>query len=160
VDIKVLVADCRNKRHAEDIVFLLNVYAADPMGGGAALDENVKEHVVAELARIPHAFSVLCYVDNSPAGLANCFRGFSTFKCKPIINIHDFVVAPEFRRQGISQRLLERIEELARETGCYKITLEVLEGNEPAQRAYTRFGFKGYQLDPATGKALFWEKII
>ena len=40
------------------------------------------------------------------------------------------------------------------------VTLEVLDGNAPARRAYQRFDFTAYELDPAQGKALFWEKKI
>jgi GNAT superfamily N-acetyltransferase len=160
VNIELLVADYTHANHAEDIGFLLDCYARDPMGGGAGLNEYVKHNIAAELARIPSAFSVLCYVNEKPAGLANCFHGFSTFKCKPLINIHDLVVIAEFRGQGLSLRLLEKVEEIAQAKGCCKLTLEVLEGNNTAQQAYTRFGFAGYQLDPGMGKALFWEKAL
>jgi hypothetical protein len=36
----------------------------------------------------------------------------------------------------------------------------VLEGNTIAMAAYRSLGFEGYQLDPALGKALFWEKKL
>lgn len=160
MSIDILIADYLNEKHAKDIGFLLDGYASDPMGGGNGLDEYVKKNLAAELAKRPYAFSVLCYVDNKPAGLANCFEAFSTFKCKPIVNIHDMVVANEFRGQGISQRLLEKIENIAKEKGCCKLTLEVLEGNQAAKQAYIKFGFTGYQLDPLMGKALFWEKAL
>jgi ribosomal protein S18 acetylase RimI-like enzyme len=93
-------------------------------------------------------------------GLINCFEGFSTFKCKPLVNIHDVVVIDGYRGQGVSQRMMDKVEEIARQRGCCKLTLEVLEGNKPAQRAYLRYGFSGYQLDPETGHALFWEKYL
>ncbi|MCK5098359.1 MAG: GNAT family N-acetyltransferase, partial [Desulfobacteraceae bacterium] len=112
------------------------------------------------LSKVPHAFSVLCYVDDRPAGLVNCFEGFSTFKCKPLINIHDMYVSNEFRGLGISQKLLTCVEEKAQEKGCCKITLEVLEGNKTAQSAYVKYGFTGYELDPVLGKALFWQKSL
>jgi len=51
-------------------------------------------------------------------------------------------------------------EKIARESGCCKITLEVLEGNHVARAAYSAFGFKGYELDPKMGKALFLEKKL
>lgn len=158
--IDILIADYHDKKHAADLAFLLDRYARDPMGGGIGLDDNIKRHLAAQLAEVPNAFSVLCYVDRKPVGLANCFQGFSTFKCRPLINIHDLVVIEEFRGRGLSQRLLEKIEQIALETGCCKLTLEVLEGNGTARNAYTRFGFAGYELDPSMGKALFWEKTL
>lgn len=158
--IDVLCADYRNPRHAADIVQLLNAYASDPMGGGKPLAPLVQENLVASLAVLPHAVSLLCYVDGQRAGLANCFEGFSTFNCRKLLNIHDMAVLAEFRGLGLSQHLLREVEVVARERGCAKLTLEVLEGNEPAKSAYKKFGFDSYELDPALGRALFWQKSL
>lgn len=160
MNIEVLTADYNNARHATDLVYLLNSYAMDPMGGEAALPQAVQQSLASELAKIPTAFSVLCYVDNKPAGLVNCFTGFSTFKCKPLVNIHDVTVFKDFRGLGLSQRMLKKVEQIARERGCCKLTLEVLEGNEIARNAYLKLGFDSYELDPAMGRALFWQKLI
>lgn len=156
----IVDADYSDPRHAADIASLLNSYACDPMGGGVPLAESVLASLVSELSKRPHAFSVLCYVDGRAAGLVNCFEGFSTFKCRPLVNIHDVVVLGEYRGRRISQRMLARVEEIARARGCCKLTLEVLEGNRAAREAYLRFGFAGYQLDPANGRAEFWEKPL
>jgi len=130
------------------------------MGGGKGLDEGVKPRLVAELAKVPTAFSLLCYVDDVAAGLANCFHGFSTFQCRPLVNVHDLVVIPPFRGLGLSQRLLEKVQETAIGKGGCKITLEVLESNTVARRAYEKFGFRAYALEGVMGKALFWEKPL
>ena len=158
--IEVLVADYLNDRHAKDLVMLLNAYAEDPMGGGKPLGEHVMTHLAAELHALPGAFSVLCYVDDKAVGLINCLSSFSTFRCKPVINIHDITVDGAIRSVGICQRMLTKVQEIAQRRGCSKLTLEVLEGNEPAMRAYKKFGFNGYELDPAHGRAMFWEKAL
>ena len=44
--------------------------------------------------------------------------------------------------------------------GCCKLTLEVLDGNAPAKAAYEKFGFASYELDPAVGGALCWQKKL
>ncbi|MFT6915472.1 MAG: ribosomal protein S18 acetylase RimI-like enzyme [Motiliproteus sp.] len=160
MNIEVLIADYLNDQHAKDIGYLLNNYAQDPMGGGAPLSESIIENLALALSRLPHAFSVICYVDGQPAGLINCFEAFSTFACKPLINIHDLAVVSEFRGLNISQLMLAKVEEKGREKGCCKITLEVLEGNKIARNSYLKFGFDGYELDPEMGKALFWQKKI
>lgn len=157
---EILIADYLNSQHGNDISFLMNAYALDPMGGGTALPEHVQNNLAAELAKIPYVFSVICYVEGNAAGLINCVEGFSTFKCKPLVNIHDVVVLDEFRGQGLSQLMLEKVEEIAREKGCCKLTLEVLQGNKLAQNAYQKQGFGGYQLDPAMGHAMFWQKSL
>jgi len=156
--IEVLRADYLNALHAEGIGYLLNNYAEDPMGGGRSLPDNIQKNLANELSKIPHALSIICYVDGKPAGLINCFEAFSTFKCQPLLNIHDIVVVKEFRGLGISQLMLTKVEEAAKEKGCCKMTLEVLEGNEVARNSYIKFGFDGYELDPTMGKALFWQK--
>lgn len=160
MNIEVKIADYLNEEQAIDIAYLLDAYSQDQMGGSQALPESVKSNLVKELSKLPHAFSIICYVNNKPAGLVNCFESFSTFKCKPLINIHDVVVVNEFRGLGLSQKMLSKVEEIAKSKGCCKITLEVLEGNKVAQSAYLKFGFAGYELDPLMGKALFWQKNV
>jgi ribosomal protein S18 acetylase RimI-like enzyme len=157
---EVIKADYLNEQHQHEIPMLLNLYASDPMGGGEPLSEEAIDSLVPELAKLPHAFSVIAYVDGKPAGLVNCFEVFSTFQCKPIINIHDVVVASDFRGYGISHKMLSKVEEIARSKGCCKMTLEVLSKNEVATSAYRKFGFSDYVLDPEAGTALFWEKPI
>jgi ribosomal protein S18 acetylase RimI-like enzyme len=56
--------------------------------------------------------------------------------------------------------MLARAEAIARERGCCKMTLEVLEGNRTAQALYKSLGFAGYELDPEMGKAMFWQKLL
>lgn len=157
---EILQADYSNPQHAADMGYLINAYARDPMGGGAALPGEVSETLAAELGKRPHAFSILCYVDSEPAGLCNCFELFSSFAGKPLVNIHDIVVIEKFRGRGLSRLMLDAVETMALERGCCKLTLEVLEGNHTARAAYQRFGFGAYQLDPEHGKALFWEKSL
>ncbi|MBT0586964.1 GNAT family N-acetyltransferase [Alteromonas oceanisediminis] len=163
VDFKI--ADYRDPVHADAVFTLLNAYARDPMGGGEALADDVQQRLIATLIETPHAFSVLGWMkteseEHSPVALANCLMGFSTFKAKPLINIHDCYVAPECRGQHVGQQLLHEIELIGRERNCCKITLEVLQGNVQAQGAYRKFGFAEYGLDPASGSAMFWEKAL
>ena len=158
--IKVVKADYNNPSHAKHLILALDSYAKDPMGGGRGLALEVKDNLVSQLQKLPHAFSLLAYADDKLAGLTNCFHLFSTFSCKPLINIHDLIVLNKFRGKGISQQMLKRVEDIAVELSCCKITLEVLSGNEVAKSAYRKFGFKDYELDPEKGSALFWEKSL
>lgn len=160
MDVEIIQADYSNPRHGNDLVEVLNAYASDPMGGGKPLSDFARANLVGKLAQLPHAFSILAYVDGEPAGLVNCFETLSSFACQPLINIHDLAVSAKFRGRGLSQKLLEKVEAIARERDCCKITLEVLSNNPVAKNAYTKFGFAGYELDPATGHALFWEKAL
>ena len=154
------IADFSNPAHASAIVYLLNEYAKDDMGGGEPLSTYTQANLVKEMAKRPTIHVVLAFIDGKPAGLINCIEGFSTFACKPLLNIHDVVVLAEHRGQGISSQLLQKVEVIATHLGCCKLTLEVLEGNKLAQAAYAANGFAGYQLDPEMGRAMFWQKKL
>jgi GNAT superfamily N-acetyltransferase len=158
--IEIFEADLSILAHAEAMVQLMDEYALDPMGGGKSLSDYVKTNLSAELAKRKAAHVILAFVDAEPAGLVVCLEGFSTFACKPLLNIHDVIVALPYRGRGLSKLLLQKAEEIAFDLGCCKLTLEVLEGNHVAQSAYKACGFSGYELNPLMGKALFWEKKL
>lgn len=158
--IQIRLVDYGDPQQAQQLVKLMDIYARDPMGGGEALQDAVKQRLVNELAQVPGAFSLLAYRDGNAVGLVNCLMGFSTFQAKPLVNIHDVIVLPEQRGQGIAGQLLAQVEDIAHERGCCKLTLEVLETNRSAQRAYSAIGFAPYQLNPETGNALFWQKNL
>lgn len=158
--ISIITTDLQIEKHQTDFLTLLNAYATDIMGGGKAIDSNLQKPLIEGLINTPHKLILLAYEDDKPIAIANCFFGFSTFKAKPLLNIHDFAVVPEQRGKGVAKLLLERIETEAQKRGCCKITLEVLEGNTRAQKIYKDFGFDAYELDPTAGKALFFEKEL
>ncbi len=161
--VHVCQADYADPSHARAVVQLLDAYAQDAMGGGEALSEYARTHVVAALAARPTAFSVLAFASadaSMPVGLANCIEGFSTFACQPLVNVHDLVVADGFRGQRIGERLLDFVAELARQRGACKVTLEVLQGNHAAMRLYQRCGFAPYELDPAMGNAQLLQRWL
>ena len=160
MSIRTFVADYHDAAQAAALVDLLDAYARDPAGGGTALDAAVREGLPAALAARPQAFSVLAFDGDTPVGLINCIEGFSTFACKPLVNVHDVVVLPSHRGQRVAQQMFALVEREARKRGACKLTLEVLSGNVPALRSYEREGFIGYQLDPAFGHAIFLQKKL
>lgn len=155
----IALADYRDPCDAADVVVLLDAYARDPMGGGDPLSDTVKARLPGDLAANPQAFSLLARLDDKAVGLANCFMGYSTFAAAPLVNIHDLAVLPHKRGKGIGKALLAAIEAEALKRGACKVTLEVLSGN-PARHLYEACGYGDYQLDPATGHALFWQKRL
>ena len=152
--------DYHNTDHGTALVHILNEYAKDPMGGGQALAQQVQQQLVERLQHVPGAISLLAYDGEKPIGLLNAFTGFSTFAAKPLVNIHDLAVLKAYRGQGVAHRLLSECENIAKELGCCKLTLEVLAGNVSAKKSYQRFGFANYELDKACGGAEFWEKKL
>jgi ribosomal protein S18 acetylase RimI-like enzyme len=153
-------ADYADPAHAAALVLLLDAYASDPAGGGKGLSAFAKANLVAGLAARPQAYSVLAFDGEQPVGLVNCIEGFSTFACKPLVNVHDVAVLASHRGRGVAEQMLALAEQIARERGAVKLTLEVLSGNRPAMRLYERIGFAGYQLDPALGSAHFLQKWL
>ena len=161
--VRIHPVDYRAAQDAADVRAMLDLYARDPMGGGEALDVDVLGRLCGDLAARADAFSFLAYVDTphlKAVGLINCFEGYSTFKARPLLNIHDIVVHPDYRGAGVGQALLGAAHDLARARGSCKLTLEVLSGNGVAMRSYARFGFANYQLDPAAGQAVLMQKWL
>ena len=158
--ISICLADYTNPVHARAIVDLLDAYAQDPAGGGQALSAFAKTHLIRELIKRPQAFSVLAFDADTPVGLVNCIEGFSTFACKPLVNIHDVVVLASHRGQRVGELMLGLCEQIAIERGACKLTMEVLSGNVSAMKLYQRIGFAGYQLDPSMSSAQFLQKYL
>ncbi len=157
---EIITADLSKPNHATALVELLNFYAIDPMGGGEELSDYVKENLAVTLAARSDTTVIFALDCQEVIGMVVCVEGFSTFACKPLINIHDVIVKPAYRGKGISGMMFEEVEQIARKKGCCKLTLEVLSGNKSARSAYANFGFKGFQLDPQMGEALFWQKKL
>jgi len=158
LDIKL--ANYTNNTHCQSIVELMDAYARSKEGGETPLTKDVKNKLCFQISQIEGAFSILAFSDNSAIGLINCFQGFSTFSCKPLINIHDVFVAPAHRKKGVANAMLAMVEAISRKRDCCKITLEVLEGNQAAKRVYKRDGFSQYSLSDSMGSAQFWEKSL
>ena len=151
-------ADYANPLHGAALVALLDAYAQDPMGGAQPLSDFAKANLVAALAARAQAYSVLAFDADLPVGLVNCIEGFSTFACRPLVNVHDVAVLASHRGQRVGEKMLALAESIARERGACKLTLEVLQGNTGAVRLYRRLGFANYVLDPAMGQAQFMQK--
>ena len=163
LEIRVVQADYGNPHHAAALVAMLDAYARDPMGGGEGLTDFAKAQLVPALAARPQAYSVLAFVgedDSRPVGLVNCIEGFSTFACRPLVNVHDVAVLDGYRGQRIGERMLALAETLARARGACKLTLEVLSGNAGAVTLYRRIGFGNYALGSAMGSANFMQKWL
>jgi GNAT superfamily N-acetyltransferase len=158
--IKIVRADYADSIHAAALVYLLDSYARDPAGGGEALSDYARANLVSQLAARPFIFSILAFDGDTPVGLINAIEGFSTFACRPLVNVHDVVVLPSHRGRGIAAQMFAAVETIAVERGACKLTLEVLDGNTSARTLYQRLGFAAYQLDPSMGHAQFMHKWL
>jgi ribosomal protein S18 acetylase RimI-like enzyme len=142
MDLRIHQANFADSRDAESIVTILNSYAVDPKGGGRPLSADVKDRLIAVLREHPTTLALLAVADGEPVGVAVCFFGISTFRARPLPNVHDLAVPPKFRGRGVGRALLGAVEDHARRRGCCKLTLEVQDDNAPALALYRRVGFE------------------
>jgi ribosomal protein S18 acetylase RimI-like enzyme len=160
--IAVVQADLDDPSHRQAVVEMVDAYARDPMGQGRALSAEVRRDPIDGLRRHPTTLIFLAFDGERPVGVAVCFLGFSTFAARPLINIHDLAVIPDYRRSGVGRRLLEHVEAKGRALGCAKLTLEVTAANAPAQRVYAAFGFDhgAADADRRAGGTWFLQKRL
>jgi ribosomal protein S18 acetylase RimI-like enzyme len=146
--------DFGNARDSEQYLTLLDTYASDPMGAGKPLPSSVRERLVTDLAGHPGAYCLLAQHGDEAVGFATCFLGYSTFRARPLLNIHDIAVLPGWRGKNVARHLLAAISELGRQLECCRVTLEVREDNPRARKVYESAGFAPAQC------SLFMEKPL
>lgn len=138
----VRAANLGDARDSAAVVMLLDAYAADPRGGGVPLTADVRARLAVDLRKVPSARAWLAFDGEQPVGVCVGFFGYSTFRARPLLNLHDVAVLAAHRGRGVGHALLEAAEAHAREHGCCKLTLEVQDDNTPARKLYERFGFR------------------
>lgn len=141
MQVEIVDADFEDATHRAGIVEVLDSYATDPVGGGEPLAPDVRRRLVPALRDHPGVVVLLALAGGRTAGIAVCFVGLSTFRARPLLNIHDLAVIPEWRGRGVGRALLGAAEERARGLGCCRLTLEVQDDNARARALYRSFGF-------------------
>ena len=157
---EVVEADLDQRMHQDAILELLNAYAMDPMGDGRPLSAEIRNALIPGLQQHPTTIIFLAFREERPVGIVTCFRGFSTFAARPIIQVSDLFVSPELKGKGIGRFLLAAVERKAQKMGCCKITLEVQENNHRARRLYTAMGFSQAVYVEAAGRCLHLSKCL
>ena len=155
MELAILHVDLQNELHCTQLIKLLNDYMSDPMGNNAPMDEGLAPKIIAGLQAYQSYRGLFVLYGDQCAGLANCNQNFSSFKAKPILNIHDFIVAPEFRNIGAGRFLMNGILNYASQNGYCRLNLEVREDNHAAKSLYQKLGFS--ECEP---RMHFWEKNL
>lgn len=86
------------------------------------------------------SYYVTAWVDGMAVGYAGIW------KIADEAEVISIAVAPEFRRRGVGQALLEHLVKKCDKEGVAVIWLEVRKSNFDAQRLYTKFGFVSYGI--------------
>ena len=140
-DIEIIRVDFDDANTVRQYLTMLDAYALDPMGAEQPLSDEVRSRLVNDLRKMPGAYCLLARHDDTPIGFATCFTGYSTFRARPLLNIHDIAVLREWRGQSVGRRLLVEIAELGKQLDCCRITLEVRTDNPRARTLYESNGF-------------------
>lgn len=152
--IRVRRVDFNDPRDATAYLEQLDAYARDPMGAGRALPAEVRERLISDLGQRPGSYALLAGIGDIEVGFATCFLGYSTFQARPLLNIHDIAVLPDWRGRGIARALLDAITDLATSLDCCRLTLEVRSDNPRAHGLYLDRGFTAASCDRFMEKPL------
>ena len=88
----------------------------------------------------PGAEVLIAYSAEDAVGFAVFFKSYSTFLGRPGIYLEDLFVLPEWRKQGIGRRLLERVAQTAVDRGCGRMEWSALDWNKAAIEFYECLG--------------------
>ena len=152
--IRVVQADLAEPRHLQGLLTVLASYAGDPAGGGEPLPQDVLDRLPRLLREQPNVLALLALDGEQAVGIAVCFYGLSTFRARPLLNIHDLAVLPAYRRRGVGKALLAAAEAHARRRGCCRLTLEVQDANVRARALYAHCGFEDFVVGQSATRFL------
>ena len=155
MELSILQVDLQNTEHCAQVIKLLDDYMKDPMGNNRTMPSGLGTQIVSGLKKHSGFLGFFVMADDRFAGLANCNINFSTFQAKPLINIHDFIVAPECRNMGAGSFLLRGIINYASQNGFCRVNLEVREDNLTAKSLYKKMGFTD-----CVPRMMFWERKL
>jgi len=149
------LVDLDNQNHVDALLALMNDYMLDDMGLNSPLSAELGQKIVVGLRNQSNYIGFLLKSSDLYVALANSFVGFSTFKAKRLINIHDFVVTKSFRRQGVAKVFLNSIKQYGGINDYCKVTLEVRHDNPKAQSLYRKLDFN--ECEPPM---YFWQTLL
>jgi ribosomal protein S18 acetylase RimI-like enzyme len=152
----VIESELNDLRHCRSLISLVNAYRTHPMGGNLPeMTPEAQRDIIRGLRNHPTSLVLFANYGKTIAGAAVCFIGFGTFSAKPLLNVHDLIVAPRFQGKGIGKTIMEAIIKKAEALGCCKVTLEVRSDNAVAKRLYRGLGF-----GPCPSPMEFWTKPL
>ena len=84
---------------------------------------------------------LIAEADGNPVGFALFFPNYSTWEGRPGMYVEDIFVEESARKSGAGRMLLAAVAKIAKQRGCARVDLAVLEWN-PARGFYHRLGFR------------------
>jgi ribosomal protein S18 acetylase RimI-like enzyme len=145
--------DLNNPDHCTQLIKLLNDYMLEPMGNNQPMDSELAPQIISGLKNYQGYLGFFAIDSHDYIALANCNQNFSTFKAKPILNIHDFIVTSVHRGKGVGVFLMNELLNYAEKNGFCRVNLEVRTDNSNAKALYQKLGFA--ECEPSMH---FWER--
>ncbi|HEX9062086.1 MAG TPA: GNAT family N-acetyltransferase [Clostridia bacterium] len=141
MDVTFREINFENKKDNETAVLLLNEFMNRRDTLSSSSEINIS--IIEKIKSLGFSKIYLCEHLSNIIGIAVCFRGFSTFKQKELLNIHDFYIRKDFQGKGIGKRFLKYIESECLRNNFCRVTLEVYSDNINAIKLYRKSGFIG-----------------
>jgi len=139
MDISFREFDFEDKEDGERAVFLLNEFMNRTEKSAREIDTSI----IGQMKNLGFAKIYFSEVDRNIIGIAVCFKGFSTYKQKELLNIHDFYLQKNYQGNGIGKLFLEFIEKECIKNDFCRVTLEVYGDNANAIKLYKKSGYVG-----------------
>jgi GNAT superfamily N-acetyltransferase len=99
-------------------------------------------------ARLAQADSVILIarVEGRAVGFTQLYPTLSSVSMRRMWILNDLFVMPEARKHGVGTTLLDRAEQMARDTGAVRMVLSTATDNATAQRLYEQRGWEREQV--------------
>ncbi|MCG0240037.1 MAG: ribosomal protein S18-alanine N-acetyltransferase [Firmicutes bacterium] len=116
-----------------------------------------RQAFVRELTENPHARYLVARAGGTVVGYAGMWLVLDE------AHVTNVAVHPDWRRQGLGERLMRGLMDWARAEGATRMTLEVRVSNQPAQELYRKLGFqpsgirRGYYTDTGEDALIMWK---
>ena len=85
---------------------------------------------------------------NTPVGITQLYPTFSSRRAIKNWILNDLYVEPEYRKQGIGEKLIKTAMQFAKNDGAKTLQLSTAVDNFTAQSLYEKIGFVRQGLDP------------
>ena len=84
----------------------------------------------------------VAFLEGAPAGFTQLYPSFSSVLMRPVWILNDLFVAPDSRRRGVAEGLMEHAAAFAKEAGAARLNLQTEATNENAQALYKKLGWQ------------------
>jgi GNAT superfamily N-acetyltransferase len=105
-------------------------------------DRAAAARFLSERLRRSESVIFLALLGGQPVGFTQLYPCFSSTAMKPMWILNDLFVAPEARRNGVAEALMERARQWALESQAENMWLETAVDNRTAQALYEKLGWE------------------